>query len=87
MTILTHAHTAVTQLTWLIELAVQEASPVPRDARKKVAGSKGTGAMAKPAAAVHTTNAETTRQQYQHHTQATCMLIILEYPPSFPYQL
>lgn len=68
MTILTHAHTAVTQLTWLIELAVQEASPVPRDARKKVAGSKRTGAMAKPAAVVHSTNPETTTLISSQHT-------------------
>lgn len=40
-----------------MELAVQEARPVPTEAIINVTGSKGTGAMAKPAAAVVTTRA------------------------------
>lgn len=41
-----------------MELAVQEERPVPTEAIKKVTGSKGTGAIAKPAAAVVTTRAK-----------------------------
>lgn len=37
---------------------MQEARPVPRDDTKKMMGSKGTGAIAYPAAAVVTTSAE-----------------------------
>lgn len=33
-------------LTWLIEFAAHEARPVPREATRKVRGSKGTGAIA-----------------------------------------
>lgn len=40
-----------------MELAVQDERPVPTEAIKKATGSKGTGAMAKPAAAVVTTRA------------------------------
>lgn len=47
--------------TWLIELAAQEARPVPKDDTKNMTGSKGTGAIAKPAAAVVTTRAEITK--------------------------
>lgn len=42
---------------------MQEASPVPRDDTKNMTGSKGTGAIAKPAAAVVTTRAATTETQ------------------------
>lgn len=40
-----------------MELAVQEHRPVPTEAIRKQERSKGTGAMAKPAAAVVTTRA------------------------------
>lgn len=50
-------------LTWLMEFAVQEARPVPRDDTKNIMGSKVTGAIAKPAAAVVTTRAVTTETQ------------------------
>lgn len=50
-------------LTWLMEFAVQEARPVPRDDTKNMTGSKGTGAIAKPAAAVVTTSAATSEKQ------------------------
>lgn len=43
----------------MMELAAQEASPVPREASRKHVRSKGTGAMAKPADAVLTTRAAT----------------------------
>lgn len=46
-----------------MEFAVQEARPVPRDDTKNMRGSKGTGAIAKPAAAVVTTSAATTEKQ------------------------
>lgn len=42
---------------------MQEARPVPRDDTKNVKGSKGTGAIAKPAAAVVTTSAGTIEKQ------------------------
>ena len=47
-------------------LAVQEARPVPRDETKKIKGSKGTGAIAYPAAAVTTTKAKKNKK----HTQS-----------------
>lgn len=40
-----------------MELAAQDARPVPREASRKQVSSKGTGAMAKPADAVLTTRA------------------------------
>lgn len=43
----------------MMELAAQDASPVPREASRKQVRSKGTGAMAKPADAVLTTRAAT----------------------------
>lgn len=42
-----------------MELAAQEARPVPREDTKNMIGSNGTGAMANPAAAVVTTRAVT----------------------------
>lgn len=53
-------------LTWLMEFAVQEARPVPRDDTRNRTGSKVTGAMAKPAAAVVTTRAATNRHTRQN---------------------
>lgn len=47
----------------MIELAVHEARPVPRDDTKNKTGSKGTGAIANPAAAVVTTRAEINKQE------------------------
>jgi len=41
-----------------MELAAQDARPVPREAIEKRMGSKGTGAIANPAAALVTTRAE-----------------------------
>lgn len=41
-----------------MELAAQDAKPVPREDTKNKTGSKGTGAIAKPAAAVVTTRAK-----------------------------
>ena len=52
------------KLTWLIESAVQEARHVPREDTKKMRGSKGTGAIAKPAAALVTTSAENTETKW-----------------------
>lgn len=43
----------------MMELAAQDARPVPREASRKQVSSKGTGAMAKPADAVLTTRAAT----------------------------
>lgn len=43
----------------MMELAAQEARPVPREASRKQVSSKGTGAMAKPADVVLMTRAAT----------------------------
>lgn len=43
----------------MMELAAQDARPVPREASRKQVSSKGTGAMAKPADVVLTTRAAT----------------------------
>lgn len=55
----TAAHRGAKALTWLMELAAQEARPVPREASRKQGRSNGTGAMAKPADVVLTTRAAT----------------------------
>lgn len=54
----------------MMELAAQDASPVPRDASRKQVRSNGTGAMAKPADAVLTTRAaRQARTQFKASTR------------------
>jgi len=53
-----------------MELAAQEARPVPREASRKQGRANGTGAMAKPADAVLTTRAATqARTQFRASTR------------------
>lgn len=66
----TAARRGAEALTWLMELAAQEARPVPREASRKQGRSNGTGAMAKPADAVLTTRAATqARTQFRSSTR------------------
>lgn len=51
------------KLTWLMELAAQDARPVPREVSRKQGQSKGPGASAKPAEVVLTTRAATQQQK------------------------
>lgn len=62
-----------------MELAAQEARPVPRVARSKQLRSKGTGAIANPAVAVVATNAEINRKQEENKS------LIISLSPYFSY--
>lgn len=68
------ARSRAVALTWLMELAAQEASPVPSEASRKQVRSKGTGAMANPADAVHTTRAAT-QEHRSRNQQATTSFV------------
>lgn len=57
-----------------MELAAQEASPVPSEASRKQVRSKGTGAMANPADAVHTTRAATQEHRSGNQQETICFI-------------